>query len=72
MTSKYVGYVVAANLGAVLLVIGVILLVNLRWCTKCMQKKVDLNDIMKKFDSWDSQHLRIGEKGIDDYDKNNL
>lgn len=37
-----------------------------------MQKKVDLNDIMKKFDSWDSQHLRIGEKGIDDYDKNNL
>lgn len=72
LTGKYMGYIIAANIGAVLLVLGVVALVNLRWCTKCMKKKVDLNDIVKKFQGSDAQHLRIGEKGIDNFDKNNL
>lgn len=63
---------VTINIAAALVLITIMALLNVAWCSKCMVKKKGLNDIFKKFEMSGAKHLRVGEEGIDAYEKDNL
>ena len=50
LSQSYGTLIIYANIGATILLAAIMFVLNVRWCTKCMQNKIDLNDIVKKFE----------------------
>lgn len=70
--AKYTVYVMIANYIACITLFAVLALLQVRWCTKCMGKKVKTNEIIKKFEGTGARHLQAGEDGLDGTDRENL